>query len=155
MSKRPGLTVEEEQKIKTLLAMGKTYHAIGKEIGRDAKTVKKLALQSVSEIYEMKKELADWYEDLARRMLSSITEEDIDRINAYQRTVSAGIATDKMRLLRDQSTENISVLAALIQEAKAHRREQALLEERSHGEIKAIEDAPTPPPPGGPQVCED
>ncbi|HOD35717.1 MAG TPA: hypothetical protein PLR20_08050 [Syntrophales bacterium] len=146
MSKRPGLTTDEEQRIKSLLAMGKTYNAIGKEIGRDAKTVKKLALQSVAEIYEMKKELADWYEDLAKRMLSSITEADIDRINAYQRTVSAGIATDKMRLLRGESTDNVTVIAALIQEAKAHRREEARLLAGASLDRNELDDDPGIPP---------
>jgi len=42
MSKKPGLTVDEQEKVKMLVAMGKTYHAIAKEIGRDEKTVKKM-----------------------------------------------------------------------------------------------------------------
>lgn len=123
MSKKPGLMTEEKQKIKNLLAMGKTYHAIAKEIGRDAKTIKKYATRPEASIMirERKQELADWYEELAKRMLSSITDNDIERINAYQRTVSAGIATDKMRLLKDQSTENISTIVAIIQQIKEQR----------------------------------
>jgi hypothetical protein len=57
----------------------------------------------------MKQEMADMFEDLARRMLDSITYEDILKLNAYQRMIAAGIATDKMRLLRNESTENISM----------------------------------------------
>jgi hypothetical protein len=51
-------------------------------------------------------EMSDFYEGL---MLTSISDDDIHKINAYQRMISAGIATDKSRLLRDQSTENISM----------------------------------------------
>lgn len=118
MPRKPGLTVEEQQKIKALVAMGKTYHAIAKEIGRDAKTVKKFAIlpESEVEITEKKKELVEFYEDLARRMLDSITDADIVKINAYQRTVSAGIATDKMRLLSEKSTGNIALLIATIED---------------------------------------
>lgn len=53
------------------------------------------------------------YEELAKRMITSITEKDIQKINAYQRTLSAGISTDKMRLLKDKSTENIGIIQAI------------------------------------------
>ena len=109
------LTVKELEQIKTLRASGLTYHAISREIDRDPKTVKKVCLdpQASIEIQEIKQELADMYEGLAKRMLTSITEEDIQKINAYQRTVSAGISTDKMRLLRNESTENIAINSIL------------------------------------------
>ncbi|MEW6214967.1 MAG: helix-turn-helix domain-containing protein [Nitrospirota bacterium] len=112
MTKRPPnpLTVKELEQIKALRASGLSFHAISKEIKRDPKTVKKACLepQTANEIQVMKEELANFFEDLARRMITSITEEDIQKINAYQRTLSAGIATDKMRLLKEQSTENIA-----------------------------------------------
>jgi len=57
-----------------------------------------------------KRELAQEYEELARRMLTSIKDDDIQRISAYQRTLSAAVSTDKMRLLRDQSTDNVAAL---------------------------------------------
>ncbi len=157
---RKQLTTEERERIKILLAEGLSYSAIGRTLGRDHKTIAKVATEPnmALEVLDKKKELADEYEELARRMLTSIKDDDIERISAYQRTLSAAVSTDKMRLLRDQSTENISVLAALIQEAKMYRKameEEALLAGGSHAEIKAIEDAPTPPPPGGPQICED
>jgi len=108
-SRKP-LTVKELEQIKTLRASGLTYHAISKEINRDPKTVKKVCLEphASKEIQEMKEELSAMFEGLAKRMLTSITEGDIQKINAYQRTLSAGISTDKMRLLRDQSTENLN-----------------------------------------------
>ncbi len=61
------------------------------------------------DITEIQEELADAYEALSRRMIESITDEDILALNAYQRTIASGICTDKMRLLRNESTENISI----------------------------------------------
>jgi hypothetical protein len=80
------------------------------QIGRDPKTVKRYALdpKNANKIEAMKEELADMFEGLARRMVSSITEEDITKLDGYRRTISAGIATDKMRLLREQSTANLN-----------------------------------------------
>ncbi len=43
------------------------------------------------------------------RLLTSISDEDILKLNCYQRVIAAGITVDKLRLLRDQSTENISI----------------------------------------------
>ena len=105
------LTVKELEQIKALRASGLTYHAISKEIDRDPKTVKKACLEpeTAKEIQEIKEELGDFFENLAKRMITSITDEDIKKINAYQRTLSAGISTDKMRLLKDESTENIAI----------------------------------------------
>lgn len=117
MSRKPPnpLTVKEVEQIKVLRASGLTYHAISKEIGRDPKTIKKACLEPEAsmQIQEMKQELADMFEELGKRMLTSITNEDIQKINAYQRTVSAGISTDKMRLLRDQSTINLAAELSL------------------------------------------
>lgn len=115
MPRRPPnhLNTEELEQIKMLRAEGLTHHAIGKRISRDQKTVKKACLQPgmVEGIEARKKELADFFEELAQRIMDSITEEDIRKINAYQRIISAGISVDKMRLLREQSTQNISLQA--------------------------------------------
>ena len=43
------------------------------------------------------------------RMLTSITDEDIVGLSGYQRIISAGICVDKFRLIRNESTENISI----------------------------------------------
>lgn len=105
------LTLKEMERAKTLLALGNTYNAVAVKMGRDPKTIKKYAVDPcvAVEIAETKKQLAEQFKELANRMLTSISDEDIHKINAYQRTVAAGIATDKMRLLRDQSTGNIDV----------------------------------------------
>jgi len=119
MKKSGPLTLVEKDQIALLTADGLTPNAIGKRLQRDAKTVRAALLkpETVVLVKEKKAELADAYEQLAQRFLSSITDEDITRINAYQRMVSSGIATDKMRLLRDQSTSNVSLLSRLIDEA--------------------------------------
>ncbi len=117
MPKRPPdrLNIEELEQIKALRASGLTYHAVAKRIGRDAKTVKKACLQPgmANNIEVMRKKLADHFEDLAYRLITSIKDEDIEKTNTYQRVVSAGISVDKMRLLREQSTANVSLLALL------------------------------------------
>lgn len=105
------LTTAELEQIKTLKADGKTYNAIALQISRDPKTVKRACLEPVNavEIVKQTTELADLYKDLAQRMLVSINDDDINKLDAYKRTLSAAVSTDKMRLLSDQSTANISV----------------------------------------------
>lgn len=109
------LTVKELEQIKVLRASGLSFHAIAVQIDRDPKTVKKACLEpeTSNQIQEIKEELSGMFEGLAKRMITSITDADIQKINAYQRTVSAGISTDKMRLLRDQSTENLAIEGVL------------------------------------------
>jgi hypothetical protein len=105
------LNFDEIETIKILRANGLTFHAISLKINRDPKTVKKACLDPViaDEIKEIQEVLADQYENLARRMMDSITDADIQKINAYQRTIASGICTDKMRLLRNESTSNFSI----------------------------------------------
>lgn len=97
-----------------LLASGLTCHAVSKELRRSPHTIKKYSqMPEIAEgIEAAKAELADMFEGMARKMLESISSEDIEKINAYQRIVSSGIATDKMRLLRGESTQNINYLEA-------------------------------------------
>jgi predicted transcriptional regulator len=112
------LTVEEQERIKVLHAEGKTYHAIAKEVGRSPHTVKGYLVSPTvqEEVIQIKGELADTFEDVAKRMVASITDEDIKKLDAYRRTLSGGIATDKMRLLRNESTDNVSLIVKLIQQ---------------------------------------
>lgn len=110
------LTLQEQEKAKTLSASGKTPHSIAKELNRSPHTIKRYLScpEAQGEIQVIKQELADMYEILARRMIDSIADKDIEKINAYQRTLSSGIAIDKMRLLRDQSTENIDIMSMVL-----------------------------------------
>ncbi|MFA4828432.1 MAG: hypothetical protein WC855_13265 [Thermodesulfovibrionales bacterium] len=113
MNRRPPkpLTMPELEKAKALYAIGKSYHAIGLELNRDSKTIKKWLSEpeTAKEIQVIKGELSEMFEGMAKKMLESITEDDISRINAYQRTLSAAVSTDKARLLKGESTENISL----------------------------------------------
>ncbi len=113
MTRRPptSLNQKEISQIKVMKASGLTHFAISQKINRDPKTVKSCCLKPeiAVEIEEMKQDLADMFEDMARQLIASISYDDILKINAYQRMVSAGIATDKMRLLRNESTTNVSI----------------------------------------------
>ena len=113
MARRPPkpLTVKELEAIKTMKASGLTYNAIGKELCRDPKTVNSACIEPATAILieEQKQELSEMFESLAKRLLTSISDADILKINSYQRVVSAGISTDKMRLLNNESTQNFKI----------------------------------------------
>lgn len=113
------MTDGEKAQIRALMAVGFSPTAIGKRLNRDHHTIIAYAKkpETVAGIAELKEDLADAYEGLARRMVDSITEEDIQKINAYQRTIAAAAATDKMRLLRGASTSNQSVFFRLVAES--------------------------------------
>ena len=75
---------------------------------------------------EIKAELADSFADLARRMITSITDADIGKLDAYRRTLSGAVATDKMQLLRGQATQiDVSVLLDAVQMAKQIQAQKA------------------------------
>ena len=127
MPKRPPdrLNTEELEQIKALRASGETYHAIAKRISRDPKTVKKACLEPVAanDIKAKQEKLANLFRDLACRMIANIKDEDIEKINAYQRTVSAAVATDKLRLLSGASTANICIASMVIEAEKKLEQE--------------------------------
>ena len=54
-------------------------------------------------------------------MAGSITDEDIKKLNAYQRTVSAAIATDKAQLLKGQPTANVALLLEVVEHLRDQR----------------------------------
>jgi len=114
-AKRPPipLNVSELEQIKVLRANGLTYHAISKKLGRDHKTIAKAcrAPEMATEIEQVKVALADRFEDVAVRMLTAISKKGINALDDYRKTLSAAISADKMRLLRGQSTENLSIRA--------------------------------------------
>jgi hypothetical protein len=52
-------------------------------------------------------------------MITSITDTDIRKLDAYRRTLSGAVATDKMQLLRGEATQiNVSVLLDAVKAAK-------------------------------------
>ena len=123
------LNASELAQITALRALGLTFHAISKRLDRDHKTIAKAcrAPEMAPQIEQVKVALADRFEDVAVRMLTAISDEDITRINAYQRTLSAAISTDKMRLLKGHSTENIAI-HEIIEAIEREGRERPALE---------------------------
>lgn len=123
------LTVTEIERAKGLSALGHSYRAIGTELGRCDKTVKKALTRSpevIQEVREIKVELAHSFGDLARRMITSITDADIGKLDAYRRTLSGAVATDKMQLLRGEATQiDVHVLLDAVQAAKEYRAARA------------------------------
>lgn len=98
------LTTNELEKAKVLSASGMSFRQIGRELGRSDKTVKKALTKTpeiIQEVQEIKEQLAGMFEDIAKRMIASIKEADITKLDAYRRTLSAGIATDKAAALRN------------------------------------------------------
>jgi hypothetical protein len=73
----------------------------------------------------MKKELADICESNARRLLD-YPDQDVNALNPYQRTIAGGVMIDKMRLLRDQSTENVAVLVTALKDLQMRRQGRKL-----------------------------
>ncbi len=128
------LDLYEIEQIKVLKASGLSYCAVAKKVGRSNKTVKRCCMdpRNAEEIKEIQRELAGYFEDLSMRLITSISDEDIERLNGYQRVIAAGIAVDKCRLIRNESTENISIdairanrkdIAERIMELKIERAE--------------------------------
>ena len=112
-SKSKALTTKEIEQVKVLSALGKSYRQIGREIGRSDKTIKKALTSSPEvkqEVEEIKEALAVQFQDIAKRMLTSITDEDIKKLDGYRRTLSAGISVDKAASLRGQADINAPVI---------------------------------------------
>jgi hypothetical protein len=104
----------EYDEIATLYAAGKTPHSIGKLLGRDPKTISK-ALKNpdvMDLVDERRLALGEQFSHLAHRALQSITDIDLEKMNAYQKTLISSISYDKHRLATGQSTQNFAVIFA-------------------------------------------
>jgi hypothetical protein len=123
------LTLCEIEQIKVLKASGLSFYAVAKKVGRNHKTIKRCCMnpRNAEEIKVIQQELAGYFEDLSMRLITSISDEDIEKLNGYQRIISAGICVDKLRLLRNESTENISIAAI---DATIEELEKSELESR-------------------------
>jgi len=123
------MTAFEIAQTKSLRAAGWTYHAIGGRLDRNPVTVRRLCEEPrmAEEIALLQEDMASFFDGLARRMIESISDEDIMKISAYQRTIAAAVSLDKLRLLRNQSTSNISlhvIVEQLEREERAQRGER-------------------------------
>jgi helix-turn-helix protein len=100
------LTTGELEQAKVLSAAGKSYRQIGRELQRSDKTIKRALTQSpqiIAQVIEIKEQLATMFEGVAKRMIASITDEDIVKLDGYRRILSARIAVDKASSLRGQA----------------------------------------------------
>jgi hypothetical protein len=121
------LTTEEVERAKSLSAMGYSIRRIARELKRSFGAVRRVltsSAQVVGEVQTMKRNLADSFEGLAERMVDSITSEEIKKLDAYKRTLSAAISVDKFKLLRNEPTAILGV-EMLLQIAGELRRESA------------------------------
>lgn len=117
---RARLKEEEKQKIKELAQANPnlSHQQIGELVNVDRSTVTKVIAGfelDRAEVQQYTENRADILAALQRRLLVSITDDDIKRTSAAQRVTMAAILHDKERLERGQSTSNvltIDVLAA-------------------------------------------
>jgi predicted transcriptional regulator len=135
---KKGLEFEEREIMKTLFASGRTYNAIAHELGRSPHTIKKALTdpETTKQVEEIKANLADMFENVAKRLVLSVTDKDIVKINALQRITGAGISVDKMRLLRSESTENISY--HVLADHSRSLSEQVRVKEKALEELKRL-----------------
>ena len=133
MVKKPRLrlTIAELAQIKTLRASGMTCYAVAQRLGRSHHTIAAACRkpEMATEIEKVKDTLADRFENVAVRMLTAISDSDIKALDGYKKTLSAAISIDKMRLLREQSTENIA-LHTIVEEVERDERERRARERR-------------------------
>ena len=75
---------------------------VAKVLKRSPATIMKYTNKptTLEEVNEMREEIAGDFEDLARRALGKISDEELDKTSAYQKTLIAGISSDKATLLR-------------------------------------------------------
>ena len=120
-SKTPPNT-EERATIVTLAASGASSAKIAKLISRSRGMVKNvLAKPEIQRaVQDERAVLAELYRDKARRIVDSISEEDIAKASLQQKSISSGVLLDKSLLLSGEPTSiNISVLLDAVQAAKA------------------------------------
>jgi len=120
------LTENEQERAKVLRASGKTPSAIAKGMGRSHHTLQKfLDKPEVREQVGVQREvLASMFDQVAHRVVSSVTPEDVTKATLQQKMVSAGIAGDKAALLRGEIpvTVNVNVLLDLRDAIRDMRR---------------------------------
>jgi hypothetical protein len=123
MTKQKGLSSREKSRILKLSASGKSATAVSKKIGRNRRTVSKY-LQDPG----TKELLSDIYERLNRKILASITPEDMSKANLLQKTTSSAIMTDKTLVLRGQPTQiHVSYLLDAVEAIREMRQNPVLV----------------------------
>lgn len=139
-SKRVPLELSTIQQVSVLsmLDTGLTENVIAAHIGVSNSTVNeikhndRLRYLLTGNVERVKKSLPAMLYELAVRGISSITMEEIRKLNPLQRMTMAAIGIDKARLLEGLSTENIGIIP-LVQRitdeiASARKQQTQLLE---------------------------
>jgi len=125
------LNMEEIEKAKALSALGRSFRAIAAELHKSPHTVKKVltgSAQVVEEVKARKADLAELFEERSRQTLDAVTPGDIEKASLLQKATSSAIFLDKARLLKGESTLNVSV-DVLLGIAKELRREERAADE--------------------------
>jgi hypothetical protein len=122
------LTETEQERAKVLRASGKTPTYIAKGMGRSHHTLQKFLdkPEIQKQVIVLREELAAMFDQVAHRVVGSITAADIERATLQQRMVSAGIAVDKAALLRGEIpvTVNVTVLLDAVQAIREMRQRE-------------------------------
>lgn len=112
MAKKPKRRYSDEDRANALAALaanGGNISRTSKEIGIPAATLRAWNTgerhPEATQMCEEKKEpLADAFENIARQLIGGVTKEKIAAADAQKLMTSAGIAVDKMQLLRGKPT---------------------------------------------------
>jgi transcriptional regulator len=122
--KREGITLED---IAPLRKKGLSYQQIGKLLGVSKQAVHmvfKKAGYDAGTVENFRKNRASIFADLQRRLLMSMTDEEIKKMSPRDRVVALGICFDKERLEVGQSTINLASLFSVIELAEKAEMER-------------------------------
>ena len=110
---REHLDTEEKAQITTMAADGQSPARIAKQVRRSHHTVKRFLSEPETQrqVRDEKAVLAEIYRSKARRIVESISEEDIAKASLQQKSIASGVLLDKSLLLSGEATENIDMLA--------------------------------------------
>ena len=150
MKKKTPLTEAEQDRAKLLRASGKTPTAIARTLGHSHHTISKfLDKPEVREqVNIQREELARMFDQVAHRVVSSVSDQDVQKSSLVQKLTAAGIAVDKATLLRNElpPVVNIAILLDLTETVRRMRDEES---ERQLAKVRLNLNAlpaPTPTP---------
>lgn len=124
---RPNLTQEKKRTIIEVAEQNPnlTHDQIATLEDVSRSTVTKILLGygiDKQEVEDFKQHRADIFGGLQKRILKSITDDDIKKAPVGSRILAVAQLYDKERLERGQSTENVSLLVGAIQDLQARKR---------------------------------
>ena len=124
---REHLDTEEKAQITTLAADGQSPARIAKQVGRSHHTVKRFLSEPETQrqVTDEKAVLAEIYRSKARRIVESISEEDIAKASLQQKAIASGVLLDKSLLLAgDMPPIRIEILLHAVQAIRDMRAAQ-------------------------------